>query len=254
MKISQILATVLALAILCPAAHGAPPIYKEKEYFGPIPFNSFTLNFGFFDGGDVDNLTEFLENYAVQHHGSEVFDELSNSPYVRLGYERQLTPNHFVRLTAGFTYLKFSSLGDLVLTLPSADTIANFDLGIERKFTAYLVTVEAGFLYHFVQPQVRTPSPYVGAGFGMLVPIVRLETDAFQGGEPFDRADGNFSKTSVQPAAHIELGVKFHVNEKYAVVGEGRYELGQSTLRVYNGNVNLNFAGFMLTVGLCYFL
>ena len=254
MKKSHFLAILLALVIASPAAHAAPPIYREKQYFGPIPWNSLSVSFGFFDGGNIDNLTDYLSSYAKSLHGFDNFEKLSIRPYVRLNYDRQLTPNHFVRLSSAFTYLQSSSLGALVLTLPSADTLANFDLDIERSFKAYLFSLEGGFLYYFVPPEVQRFSPYAGAGLGMVMPVVRLKTNAFQTGEPFDRADGNFSKTSVQAAAHVEFGMNYYLSNRYATAIEGRYELTQSTLHVYRGNINLDFAGFSLTLTLAYLL
>jgi hypothetical protein len=254
MKTSLFLSILLVLAILCPPAHSAPPIYREKQYFGPIPWNSLSLSFGFFDGGNIDNLTEYLASYAKSNHGFDTFEQLSIRPYARLNYDRQLTPNHFLRLSTSFTYLQSSSLGALVLTLPSADTLANFDLDIERSFKAYLFSMEGGFLYYFVPPEVQRFSPYAGAGLGVIVPVVRLKTSAFQTGEPFTGADGNFSKTSVQAAAHVEFGMNYYLTNRYAVAIEGRYEMAQSKLRVYRGNIDLDYAGFMLTLTFAYLL
>jgi opacity protein-like surface antigen len=254
MKKSHVLATLLILAFVVPAAHGAPPIYREKEYYGPIPWNSFSVSVGFFDGGNIDNLTDYLTKYAKDHQGTDNFGTLSIRPYVRLNYDRQLTPNHFVRVSTSFTYVDASSIGNLNLTLPSADTLANYHLDIERSFKAYLFSLEGGFMYYFVSPEVQRFSPYVGAGLGAVMPVVRLKTDAFQSGEPFSGADGNFSKTSVQAAAHVEFGMNYYITNRYAAAIEGRYELTQSTLHVYRGNIDLNLAGFMLTLTLAYLL
>jgi hypothetical protein len=254
MKKSLFLSILLALAIASPAVHSAPPIYKEKKYFGPIPMNSLSVSFGFFDGGNIDNLTEYLSTYAKSLHGFETFERLSIRPYARLNYDRQLTPNHFLRLSTSFTYVQSSSLGAFVATLPSADTLANFALDIHRTFKAYLFSVEAGFLYYFVPPEVQRFSPYAGAGFGAVIPVVRLKTSAFQLGEPFTGADGNFSKTSAQAAAHVEFGMNYYITNRYAAAIEGRYEMAQSKLRVYRGNIDLDFAGFMLTLSIAYLL
>jgi opacity protein-like surface antigen len=257
MKRSLIVAILLAAAIAGPAVLSAGPVYKEKKYFGPIPWNGFSLSFGFYDGANIDNLTEYLDKYAKDRNGYETFEDLGNAPFARIGYERQITPNHFLRFSTCFTYITTSSIGAFVDTYPDParpDTLVNFDLSVERTFKAYIISMEAGFLYYFVAPEVQRFSPYTGGGFAAVAPLVRLETDARYHGEPFDPASLDFSKNSVQAGLHLEFGMNYYLTNRYAAAIEGRYQMAQSKLRVYRGNFDLDYSGFSLAIVLSYLL
>jgi len=262
MKKSIAVSTLIAVAIMACAVHAAEPLYKQKKYFGPIPWNSFSLSVGFFDGADIDRLTEYLDKYATDRHGYENFEDLGNAPYIRLGYERQLTPNHFLRLSTCFTYLKTTSLGEYVdsYVVPNPydpmrpDTLMNFDLDVERTFKTYFMSAEVGFLYYFVTPEVQRFSPYAGAGFSAVVPIVRLHTDTSYNGEPFDQATFDQNKSSFQAGLHLEFGMNYYITNRYAAAIEGHYQMAQSKFRIYRGNFDLDYAGFSLALVFSYLL
>jgi opacity protein-like surface antigen len=257
MKKSLVVTLLLAAAIAGSTAPASSQIYKQKRYFGPIPWNSFSVSFGFFDGANIDNLAAYLDKYAKDRQGSETFEELGNAPFFRVGYERQITPNHFLRFSTCFTYVTASSIGEFRGTFPDParpDTLVNLDLTLERTFKTYLVSMEMGFLYYFVPPEVRRLSPYAGGGFAGVVPLVRLNTDARYHGEPFDPASVDFTKNSVQAGLHMEFGVNYYLTNRYAAAIEGRYQMAQSKIHVYRGNIDLDYAGFSLALVFSYLL
>ncbi len=251
MKKYSIVAFVVLSLLVCSVAQGAPPIFKEKKYFGPIPYNSLFLAVGFFDGADFTYLTEHLDNWAKARNGSETFEELSPAPYGRLSYERQLTPNHFFKGSASLSYIHTSSVGSYVAALP--DT--NYDLSIERTLKVYLLTLEAGFSYYFTPPEPQRFSPYVGAGFAAVVPMVRLDTESTKSdGTPFSNPAENVSQNSFQAGLHMEFGMTYFITNRYAAGLEGKYQMAQSKFDIHNGNFDLKYSGFILSLNLIYYL
>jgi len=251
MKRYSVFVLVVVSLLACSVAQGAPPIFKEKKYFGPIPYNSFSLTVGFLDGPDFNYLTEHFNNWAKDRNGSETFEELSPAPYGRLSYERQLTPNHFLKGSASLSYINTSSVGDYVAEYP--DT--NYALDIERTLKAYLLTLEAGFSYYFVPPEPQRASPYFGAGFAAVVPMVRLDTKStMSDGTPFSNPDENVSRNSFEAGWHMEFGVNYFFTNRYAAGLEGKYQMSQSKFYIHDGNFDLKYAGFILSLNLIYYL
>jgi opacity protein-like surface antigen len=251
MKKYSIVVLVVASLLACSVAQGAPPIFKEKKYFGPIPYNSFSFAAGFLDGADFTYLTEHFDNWAKERYGRDTFEKLSSAPYGRLSYERQLTPNHFFKGSASLSYINTLSDGNYVAKYP--DT--NYALGIERTLKVYLFTLEAGFSYYFVSPDPGRASPYVGAGFAAVVPMVRLETKStMSDGKPFINPGENVSRNSFEAGLHMEFGVNYFFTNHYAAGLEGKYQMSQSKFRIHDGNFDLKYAGFILSVNLIYYL
>lgn len=251
MKRYSVFVLVVVSLLASSVAQGAPPIFKEKKLFGPIPYNSFSVAVGFLDGPDFDYLTEHLDNWAKERYGSETFEELSPSPYGRLTYERQLTPNHFLKASTGLSYIHTSSDGNYVAMF--SDT--NIALDIERTLEVYLLTFEAGFSYYFVPPEPQRVCPYVGAGFAAVVPMVRLETKSTTSdGEPFDNPGENVSQNSFEAGLHLEFGMNYYFSNRYAVGFEGKYQMAQSKFYIHDANFDLSYAGFMLTLGFIHYL
>lgn len=252
MKKHSILIVVVVSMFACSVAHGAPPIFKEKKFFGPIPYNSFSFAAGFLDGADFTYLTEHLNNWANAHgKGHDTFEELSPAPYGRLSYERQLTPNHFLKGSASMSYLNTSSVGAYVAEYP--DT--NYNLAISRTLKVYLLTLEAGFSYYFVSPEPQRASPYAGAGFAAVVPMVRLDTKStMSDGTPFSNPGENVSRNSFQAGLHMEFGVNYYFTNRYAAGLEGKYQMSQSKFYIHDGNFDLKYTGFILSLNLIYYL
>ena len=243
---------LLAVIIASSVAHAAPPIFKEKKYYGPMPYNSFSFSAVFLDGADFSYLTEHLNNWAVAHNGSETFEELGLAPYARLSYERLITPKHFLKLSSSFNYLKTTSVGSYVAEYP--DT--NYYLNSERSFKVYLLAVEAGFAYYYTAPEARSISPYLGAGFSAVFPMARLDTEStlVENGEPFSNPNENASQNSFQAGLHMEMGIAYFITDRYAAAIEGKYQMAQSKFDIHGGNFDLDYTGFILSLNLMYYL
>ena len=251
MKKYSVFVLVVVSLLVGSVAQGAPPIFKEKKYFGPIPYNSISLSVGFLDGPDFTYLTEHLDFWANARKGSEAFAALSPSPHGRLSYERQLTPNHFFKGSAGLSYISTSGVGDYVAATP--DT--NYALTIERTLSVYLLAFEAGFSYYFTSPEPQSFSPYVGAGFAGVVPMVRLDTESTKSdGTPFSNPEETVSQNSFQAGLHMEFGMTYFISNRYAAGLEGKYQMSQSKFNIHGGNFDLKYSGFILSLNLIYYL
>lgn len=250
MKKYLCLLIVLVIAMTTADVSSAPPIFKQKKYYGPIPLNTISLSIGFIDGPDAEYLTNHLDEWAFQRNGYDIFESIATSPYLRIGYERQLTPNHFFRTSIGFAYLKTESIGFYVAQVPQADTTALIPLEINRTFKVYLFSLEAGFAYYFISPEVRRFSPYVGAGFAAVFPLARLNTDSYNEGHLFSNPGENISRNSFEAGMHTEFGMIYYITNRYSAGIEGRYQMSQSKFYIHNGNFDINYAGFTLTLNL----
>ena len=252
MKRHLIAALLIVVICACSTAHAAPPIFKEKKYFGPMPFGSLSLSVGFLDGVDFTLLTDALNNWAVARHGYDTFGDLPLAPSARLSYEYQMTPNHVLKVSSTFTYLKQGSVGKYVAEYP--DT--NYNLDIARTLKVYLLTFEAGFSYYFVPPAPESFSPYAGAGFAAVVPLVRLDTESslHSSGAPFANPGENVSKNSFEAGLHMEFGMNYYLSNRFAMGMEGKYQMAQSKLTVHGGNFDLKYTGFILSLNLIYYL
>jgi opacity protein-like surface antigen len=250
MKKNLIAALVIAAVFASSTAQSAPPIFKEKKYFGPMPFNGFSLNVGFLDGADFSYLTEALNNWAEARYGYDTFKEMPLAPSWRLSYERKITPNHVLKLSSTFTYITQESNGEYVAEYP--DT--NYALQILRTIKVYLLSLEAGFSYYFVTPEPQRFSPYAGAGFAAVIPMVRLKTDSFLSGRPFSNPGETISQNSFQAGLHMEFGVTYFLSNRYALGFEGKYQMAQSKFDIHGGNFDLRYTGLILSLGLTYYL
>lgn len=251
MKKYAILLVVFSL-LVCSAAQSAPPIFKEKKLFGPMPPNGLTLSIGFLDGADFSYLTDHLNEWAVERNGLDTFEELSPAPHGRLAYERPLTPNHFFKGSAGLTYISTSSDGDYVASI---DDTTNVPLDIERTLEVYLLSFEIGFSYYFTPPEPQSFSPFVGAGFSAVVPMVSLTTESWTSdGEPFENPGENVEQSSLQAGLHLELGLSYFITNRFAAGLEGKYQMAQSKFEIHGGNFDLSYTGFILTLNVTYYL
>jgi opacity protein-like surface antigen len=252
------LVAALFIAITCSAARSAPPVFKEKKYFGPIPWNSFSVAVGFLDGANFDYLTDYLDSWAKQGCGQafgfDTFAELSLAPYARLAYERQLTPNHFLKLASSFSYLKTTSIGKECVIVPVDTTSESRVLDINQTFKVYLLSFDAGFSYYFVPPEVERFSPYAGAGFSAVLPFTRLTTPSTFNGKPYPNPAENISRNSLEAGLHLEFGMNYYVTNRYAFGIEGRYQMAHSKFFIHKSNFDLDYSGFTLSLNLIYLL
>jgi len=253
---------ILAALLVSSAVLAAPPIFKEKKYFGPIPLNSFSFNFGFLDGPDFDYLTEHLDTWSKlrcgERFGYDTFEEIPLSPYFQVAYERQLTPNHFFRAGTSISYITQSSVGLDCVSVPTDTTPVTVALDIERTLKVYLLSFDFGFTYCFVTPEVQRFSPYAGAGFSSVVPLTRLDAEATRDGGPFpgyaETYGEKVSENSLQAGMHLEFGMKYYISNRYAAGMEGRYQMSQSKFDIHGANFDLKYSGFTLTLNLIYLL
>jgi hypothetical protein len=230
----------------------AQTLFKQKKYFGPIPFNTVSVSVGFLDGPDMELLADDLDNWAATdgRNGFDNFELFSTSPFARIGYERQLTPNYFLRTSITFGYLEAKSVGRYV----SIGDVQNYDLDIRRTFKVYLFSLEGGFSYYFLQPEVRQATPYAGVGFAAVVPLARLDTEStiHETGEPFSNPGENVSRNSFQAGIHGEFGLLYYITNRYSAGLEGRYQMSQSTFYTHGGNSVIDYAGFTLSMNFNY--
>lgn len=243
---------ILIVSILFAETVPAQTRFKRKKYFGPIPYNTLNLSIGFIDGPSAEYLTDHLLEWAKQRHGTESSEEMSTSPFARIGYERQVSPNHFFRASLCFSYLNISSFGDYVAQVTQADTMAAIPLDVERSFKVYLLSLDIGFLYYFIGPEVRRFSPFVGAGFSTVFPLTRLETDSFHNGEPFSNPGETVSRNSIEAGLHTEFGMVYYITNRYSAAIEGRYQMAQSKFYHHDANFDIDYHGFTLGLVLNY--
>jgi opacity protein-like surface antigen len=250
----KIICLLLLAVISIPAADAtaAPPQFKQKKYFGPIPLNTFSVSVGFLDGPNAEYLTDYLSRWAEYRQGFDSWESFSTSPFVRLGYERQLSPNHFFRTSLYLGYLNANSLGEYITTVTQADTLANIVLDIDRQLSVYLVGIEAGFSYYVITPAPRSFSPYVGAGLAAVVPMVRFKTDSYNEGQPFSNPGDTISRNSFEAGFHAEFGLVYYITNRYSAAMEGRYQLAQSEFYIHGANFDLEYYGFTLTLNFNY--
>ncbi len=244
--VAAVLFTIFAASVV----QAEPAVIKEKKYFGPIPYNGLHVGIGFLDGTDFDYLFEHFDNWAVERNGYDSWEEIPISPYAHVRYERQLTPNHFFKSVASLAYISSSSLGEYFAPFPDTTLYLTF----ERDLAVYLFALDIGFSYYFVSPEPQRFSPYAGAGFSAVVPMVRLDTKMFDAGKPFDNPGETISQNSLQAGLHLEFGMNYYLSNRHAVGIEGKYQMSQSKFDIHGGNFDLKYSGFVLTLNLLYYL
>ena len=255
MKRTIAVVTVLVITFVAVSAQPALSQFKQKKYYGPIPFNTFSIAAGFLDGPTAENFTDYLSFWAEQRNGYDNWDYFTNSPFARVGYERQVTPKHTARTSLSFAYLNTSSIGEYVTTVYDAagDSLRNVQLDIERDLKVYLFALEVGFAYYFITPEPRNFSPYFGAGLAAVIPLVRLNTESTEfDGTPFDNPGENVSRNSFEAGFHAELGLSYYISNRYSMGLEGRYQLSQSDFYHHDANFDIAYSGFSLTLNFNY--
>ena len=241
---------VFIVMITAADAGFAQTLFKQKKYFGPIPFNTVSLSIGFIDGPSAELLAADLDHWALTEGraGYDDFELISTSPFARVGYQRQLTPNHFLRTSFCFSYLKTSSLG----FYHAINDPPPFGIDIKRTLKIYLLSLEIGFAYYLISPEVRHISPYVGGGFAAIFPLVRLDNESFlsDDGSPFPNPGENVSRNSLEAGIHGEFGMTYYITNRYSAGIEGRYQMAQSKFYTHKGNSDIDYAGFSLSMNL----
>ena len=250
-RIIFVLTFVIAATFVINAC-AAPPLFKQRKYYGPVPFNAVSLSLGFVDGPSAEYLIEHLGWWAAQRNGFDEWEDFTTSPFARIGYDRQMTPNHFFRTSLSFGYLSANSTGEYVASVTQADTLANVALDIDRDLDVYLFQLEAGFGYFFISPEPRAFSPYVGVGFSAVIPVVRLQTDSYTNGTPFSNPGETISRESFEVGFHAELGMTYYITNRYSATMEGRFQQAQSEFYIHDANFDIDYGGFTLTLNMNY--
>jgi hypothetical protein len=242
---------VIALLVIFVAADvsAQSSLYKQKKYFGAIPMNGVNVFVGFLDGPDHEYLTDYLSEYAILHGGTETWDDWSTSFYTRIGYQRQVSPNHFLVTNLNFSYLTADGSGDFfTLTDPPVHVTSN------RTLTTYLFSIDVGFLYYMIKPEVQKIAPYIGGGFSGVVPYEKLESSFITDeGEEVAGSDDSATETSFEPGVYAQFGINYYISNKWGVALDGRFQMAQSKFKIYGGNFDINYAGLCLALGLQYY-
>jgi hypothetical protein len=249
MRKSLSIAVVLLVIFAAADVSAQSSLYKQKKQFGAIPLNNFNLFIGFLDGPDHSYLTDHLNDFAVLRGGFETWDEWSTSFYTRLGYQRQVSPNHFLVSNLNFAYLSADGRGELY-------TISDPPVYVttERTLTTYLFSIDLGFLYYMIKPEVRKIAPYIGGGFSGVIPYEKLESTFTQDdGTKVDNPDENVTETSFEPGVYAQFGINYYTSNKWSVAIDGRFQMAQSKFRIHGGNFDIDYAGLCLSVGLQYY-
>ena len=249
------LPVVLALLLVFVAADlsAQSSLYKKKKYFGAIPMNGVNIFVGFLDGPDHQYLTDHLNTFAVLHGGSETWDDWSTSFYTRVGYQRQVSPNHFLVTNLNFSYLSAAGSGELYTRTDPSVYVTT-----DRTLTTYLFSLDLGFLYYMIKPEVQKIAPYIGGGFSAVVPHEKLEsTFRRDDGTVYDNPGESVSETSFEPGVYAQFGINYYISNKWGVTFDGRFQMTQSKFKIqreeFGGNFDVNYAGLCLTIGLQYY-
>jgi outer membrane protein W len=245
------LTVVLALLVIFVSADvsAQSSLYKQKKYFGAIPMNGINLFVGFLDGPDHQYLTEHLGNFAVLRGGSETWDDWSTSLYTRAGYQRQVSPNHFLVTNLNFAYLSAKGSGELFTVSEPPVYVTT-----ERTLSTYLFSLDLGFLYYMIKPEVQKIAPYIGGGFSAVVPHEKLDsTFRRDDGTVVDNPNESLSETSFEPGVYAQFGINYYISNKWGATLDGRFQMTQSKFKIHKGNFDVSYAGLCLGIGLQYY-
>lgn len=241
---------VIALLMLFIAADASAQssLYKQKKYFGAIPMNGLNVFIGFLTGPDHKYLTEHLSDFAKKHDGKETWDDWSTLFHTRIGYQRQVSPNHFVVTNFNFSYMSTEGSGDLfTMTEPPVYVTT------ERTLTTYLFSLDVGFLYYMIKPSVQKIAPYIGGGFSAVVPHEKLDSTWRDDGTVYDNPGESVSETSFEPGVYGQFGINYYISNRWGATLDGRLQMTQSKFRIHGGNFDIDYSGLCMAVGLQYY-
>jgi hypothetical protein len=252
MRKSLPILAALVLILLAVDVSAQSSLYKQKKYFGTIPMNGFNIFVGFLDGPDHSNLSNFFTEtggYAEQHGGYETWEDWSTSFYSRIGYQRQVSPNHFLVTNFNFSYLTADASGELFTTTDPPEYVTT-----ARTFSTYLFSFDLGFQYYMIKPQVQKIAPYLGGGFSAVIPYEKLEsTYTKEDGTVIEDPASNVTETSFEPGVYAQFGINYYISNKWGATLDGRFQMAQSKFKVLGGNFDVDYAGLCLALGLHYY-
>jgi hypothetical protein len=249
MKKSTLLTVLLLSTVMTVEAFGQTSVYKKRKQFGPIPANGVSIFVGYVDGPDHEYLSEHLNNWAEQRNGYEGWDDWSTSFYSKLQYQRQISPNHFFTSSLNFSYLNAKGTGDFV-----SQTDPPVSLMSERTLKIYFISIDLGFHYYMVKPEVRKIAPYIGGGFSGVFPIERLDSTFMDAaGNRYESSNENVSEESFEVGIHGEFGLLYYISNRYSAGLEGRYQKAQSKFVIHGGNFDIDYSGLSLSLMFHYY-
>jgi len=124
----------------------------------------------------------------------------------------------------------------------------------ERTLKAYLLSLDVGFLYYMVKPEVQQIAPYIGGGFSGFIPMERLETTMYtESGDHYPNPNETISENSFEVGVHGEFGIVYYITNRYTAGLEGRYQKSQSKFTIHGGNFDVDYSGLTLSLVLQYF-
>ena len=124
----------------------------------------------------------------------------------------------------------------------------------ERTLTTYMFSVDLGFLYYMIKPEVQKIAPYIGGGFSGVVPYENLDsTFRRDDGSVIDNPDESVSEWSFEPGVYAQFGINYYISNKWGATVDGRFQMTQSKFRIHGGNFDIDYSGLCLAIGLHYY-
>jgi len=236
-------AIVLSLVILICDTVSGQQLFKKKKLYGPVPARCLSLSLGFIDGPEAMNLTDHLDQWAVERGGSNPFDQIGTSPYMKLQFEKYLAPQIFFTSSVNFSYFNIEADGSYVTR-----TEPSLLLDMTRTLKIYLFSLDLGLKYYMTGQDVKKLIPYFGGGFSAAVPIVTLDTELYNEGVPYSSNGESISKTTLEEGMHAELGLIYFITNRQSASFEARYQMAQSKFDIHGANFDLRYRGITLAM------
>jgi hypothetical protein len=234
---------VFSLILLCFGAASAQKLFKDRKIYGPVPGRCISLTVGFIDGPEASNLTDHLDQWAIERGGSNPFGQIGTSPYMKLGFERYLAPQIFFTSAVNFSYFNVEADGFYVTR--SEPPLA---LDMTRSLSVYLFSLDLGLKYYMTKQDVKKLIPYFGGGFSAAVPIVDLDTELYNDGVPYSSTGESISETSLEEGMHAEFGLIYFITNRQSASFEVRYQMAQSKFDIHDANFDLRYRGITLAL------
>jgi len=237
----------------------AKPLFKPMKYYGPIPKKSFSIRIGFIGGATNQEMWDALKPKIKNPDIIAYSNDFSNAFVVDGTFTAKLHPNFGVRTNLSLGLLRSDSHGTDVPNIGDPHPLRVF----KRKFNVDLFSLAGDAIYYFTDASVSEFQPYIGGGFSLWVPHATYkesyvdkytESDSTVTGPDFKN-----SKWSLEAGIQGVIGVLYYVSNSFAVTGEARYHVAQSTFTVRaptntgdykDVNFIVNYTGFVISIGI----
>jgi hypothetical protein len=241
----KLIVGVFILPVLTASFSGASAqrLFKDRKLYGPVPLRCISLSAGFIDGPEAKNLTDHLNQWAMERGGSNRFGEIGTSPYLKLQFERFMAPQIFFTSAVNFSYFNLEADGFYVTR--SEPPLA---LDMNRNLSIYLFSLELGLKYYMAAQEVKKLIPYFGGGFSLAVPSVHLDTELYHEGERYSSEGESLSETSLEEGMHAEAGLIYFITNRQSASLEARYQMSQSKFDIHDANFDLRYRGITLAL------